>query len=54
MKINQISIMPARPLVRMAKPVRRADDRPGLKAALLGIACAVGILAVLGLLYAAG
>ena len=51
MKANDFG-SPGLALRKYDRPVRRADDRPGLKAALLGLACVVGVFGMLGLLYA--
>ncbi len=39
-------------LRKLDRSARRDDDRPGVKAALLGLVCVAGVFGLLGLLYA--
>ena len=54
MKLKEMSGLRMEPVMAARSRRRQADERPGLRAAILGLVCVIGVFAVLGLLYSLG
>jgi hypothetical protein len=54
MKLKEMSALRMEPVMTADSRRRHVETRPGLRAAALGLACVVGVFAILGLLYSLG
>lgn len=54
MKLKEMSALRMEPVMTASSRRRHAEDRPGLRAAILGLVCVIGVFALLGLLYSFG